>query len=72
MPAVSGAAGTAVRYAFGAIGKPYVWAADGPNGYDCSGLTSAAWRAAGKSLPHNTRDAVERCRPHRAWRTTPR
>ncbi|MEU1586165.1 NlpC/P60 family protein [Micromonospora sp. NPDC005710] len=55
VPAVSGAAGTAVRYAFGAIGKPYVWAADGPNGYDCSGLTSAAWRAAGKSLPHNTR-----------------
>ncbi|MFI6782943.1 NlpC/P60 family protein [Micromonospora sp. NPDC050276] len=55
VPAVAGAAGTAVRYAFGAIGKPYVWAADGPNGYDCSGLTSAAWRAAGRSLPHNTR-----------------
>ncbi|MFC8848386.1 MULTISPECIES: NlpC/P60 family protein [unclassified Micromonospora] len=54
-PAVSGRAGTAVRYAYGALGKPYVWAADGPNGYDCSGLTSAAWRAAGKSLPHNTR-----------------
>ncbi|MET8309570.1 NlpC/P60 family protein [Micromonospora sp. NPDC005173] len=55
VPAVAGAAGVAVRYAFGALGKPYVWAADGPNGYDCSGLTSAAWRAAGKSLPHNTR-----------------
>ena len=72
VPAVSGAAGTAVRYAFGAIGKPYVWAADGPNGYDCSGLTSAAWRAAGKSLPHNAADAVECCRPHRAGRPTPR
>ncbi|MEU4776643.1 NlpC/P60 family protein [Micromonospora sp. NPDC023633] len=54
-PAVSGRAGVAVRYAYGALGKPYVWGADGPNGYDCSGLTSAAWRAAGKSLPHNTR-----------------
>ncbi|MFY1596049.1 NlpC/P60 family protein [Micromonospora sp. WMMD737] len=54
-PAVSGKAGVAVRYAYGALGKPYVWGADGPNGYDCSGLTSAAWRAAGKSLPHNTR-----------------
>ncbi|KXK58295.1 glycoside hydrolase [Micromonospora rosaria] len=54
-PAVSGKAGVAVRYAYGAIGKPYVWAADGPNGYDCSGLTSAAWRAAGRSLPHNTK-----------------
>ncbi|WP_406072412.1 NlpC/P60 family protein [Micromonospora sp. NBC_01638] len=55
VPTVAGAAGTAVRYAFGALGKPYVWAADGPNGYDCSGLTLAAWRAAGKSLPHNAR-----------------
>ncbi|MEO3776923.1 C40 family peptidase [Micromonospora sp. B11E3] len=54
-PAVSGRAGTAVRYAYGALGKPYVWAADGPDGYDCSGLTLAAWRAAGKSLPHNAR-----------------
>ncbi|ASW56377.1 C40 family peptidase [Plantactinospora sp. KBS50] len=53
VPSVSGKAGVAVRYAYDAIGKPYVWAADGPNGYDCSGLTMAAWRAAGKSLPHN-------------------
>lgn len=53
IPAVSGQAGVAVRYAYNAIGKPYVWAADGPDGYDCSGLTLAAWRAAGKSLPHN-------------------
>ncbi|MFJ6198632.1 NlpC/P60 family protein [Micromonospora sp. NPDC092111] len=52
-PAVSGSAGTAVRYAYGAIGRPYVWGAEGPGGYDCSGLTLAAWRAAGKSLPHN-------------------
>jgi cell wall-associated NlpC family hydrolase len=53
VPAVSGNAGVAVRYAYGAIGKPYVWAADGPDSYDCSGLTLASWRAAGKSLPHN-------------------
>ena len=53
IPAVSGKAGVAVRFAYDAIGTPYVWAAEGPNGYDCSGLTLAAWRAAGKSLPHN-------------------
>ncbi|MBE1484624.1 cell wall-associated NlpC family hydrolase [Plantactinospora soyae] len=53
IPAVSGKAGVAVRYAYNAIGKPYVYSAEGPNGYDCSGLTLAAWRAAGKSLPHN-------------------
>ncbi len=53
IPAVSGAAGVAVTYAYNAIGKWYAFATDGPNTYDCSGLTEAAWRAAGKSLPHN-------------------
>ncbi|MEH1126895.1 C40 family peptidase [Micromonospora sp. CPCC 206061] len=53
IPSVSGQAGVAVRFAYNAIGTPYVWAAEGPNGYDCSGLTLAAWRAAGKTLPHN-------------------
>jgi cell wall-associated NlpC family hydrolase len=46
-PAVSGKAGIAVRFAYAALGKPYVWAAAGPDGYDCSGLVLAAWRAAG-------------------------
>lgn len=53
IPSVSGSAGVAVRYAYNALGKPYVWAAAGPSSYDCSGLTMAAWKAAGKSLPHN-------------------
>lgn len=53
IPSISGKAGVAVRFAYNAIGTPYVWAAEGPNGYDCSGLTLAAWRAAGKTLPHN-------------------
>jgi cell wall-associated NlpC family hydrolase len=49
-----GPAGTAVKFAYDQIGKPYKWAADGPGSYDCSGLTLAAWRAAGVSLPHNS------------------
>lgn len=52
-PSVSGRAGVAVNFAYGQLGKPYVWAADGPDSYDCSGLTQAAWRAAGVGLPHN-------------------
>jgi len=53
IPAIAGSAGVAVTFAYKAIGTPYVWAADGPDGYDCSGLTLAAWRAAGVGLPHN-------------------
>ena len=53
IPSISGQAGVAVRFAYNAIGTPYVWAGESSSGYDCSGLTLAAWRAAGKSLPHN-------------------
>lgn len=36
------------------IGKPYIWAAAGPRGYDCSGLTLAAWASVGVTLQHFT------------------
>ncbi|MFF4548989.1 NlpC/P60 family protein [Streptomyces sp. NPDC001435] len=48
----------AIAFARAQIGKPYVWGATGPDSYDCSGLTSAAWRAAGVSLPRTTWDQV--------------
>jgi cell wall-associated NlpC family hydrolase len=51
---VGGAAGKAAATACAQIGKPYVWAADGPGSFDCSGLTMYAWAAAGVSLPHYT------------------
>ncbi|TAM87740.1 MAG: NlpC/P60 family protein [Jatrophihabitans sp.] len=51
--ASSGAAATAVQFALAQVGKPYVFGAAGPNSYDCSGLTMAAWAAAGVSLPHS-------------------
>ncbi|MEV6524515.1 NlpC/P60 family protein [Longispora sp. NPDC051575] len=53
-PYVAGKAGVAVRYAYDQIGKPYQWATAGPNGFDCSGLVLASWRAAGTTLRHNT------------------
>lgn len=53
-PAPNGSAQTAVDAALSQIGKPYVWAAEGPDSYDCSGLTLWAWAHAGVSLPHNS------------------
>ncbi|MFE0649045.1 NlpC/P60 family protein [Streptomyces sp. NPDC059534] len=47
-------AAEAVSFARAQLGKPYVWGATGPSAYDCSGLTQAAWRAAGVSLPRTT------------------
>ncbi|MET7357441.1 NlpC/P60 family protein [Streptomyces sp. NPDC005562] len=47
-------AASAVSYAYKALGSPYVWGATGPNAFDCSGLTQAAYRAAGVSLPRTT------------------
>ena len=35
------------------LGKPYVYGNDGPNSFDCSGLTKFVWAAAGVDLPHN-------------------
>ncbi|MGW6540188.1 NlpC/P60 family protein [Streptomyces sp. NPDC055011] len=50
----TGRASAALSFARAQIGKPYIWGATGPAGYDCSGLTQAAWRAAGVSLPRTT------------------
>ena len=55
-PAVSitGGGGVAAKTACNQIGKPYVWAADGPGSFDCSGLTQYAWASAGVHLDHYT------------------
>ncbi|TVZ93362.1 MULTISPECIES: C40 family peptidase [unclassified Streptomyces] len=49
----------AIAFARAQIGKPYVWGATGPGSYDCSGLTQAAWKAAGVSLPRTTYAQVD-------------
>jgi peptidoglycan DL-endopeptidase CwlO len=50
----SGRAAAAVQFAMAQVGKAYVFGAAGPSAYDCSGLTMAAWGAAGVSLPHSS------------------
>jgi cell wall-associated NlpC family hydrolase len=45
----------AVEYALKQLGKDYVWGAEGPNEFDCSGLVQAAYASAGKTLPRTAR-----------------
>lgn len=51
----SPAARTAVAVAMAQIGSPYVWGAEGPSAFDCSGLTSFAYTAAGVTIPRVSR-----------------
>lgn len=51
-----------VAFARAQIGDPYVWGASGPNAWDCSGLTAAAYRRAGISLPHSSHAQARRGR----------
>ncbi|MFG2267187.1 NlpC/P60 family protein [Streptomyces sp. NPDC048720] len=44
-------AARAIAFARAQLGKPCVWGATGPESYDCSSLTRAAWQAAGVTLP---------------------
>ncbi|MFJ1810168.1 MULTISPECIES: NlpC/P60 family protein [unclassified Streptomyces] len=61
----------AVQFATAQIGKPYVWGAEGPDSFDCSGLTSEAWKSAGQGIPRTSQEqwkqlphiAIEDMRP---------
>ena len=54
VPGASGGGRLAAEAALSQLGKPYLWAAEGPDSYDCSGLTMWAWAHAGVLLPHNS------------------
>lgn len=59
VPVPAGAAGTALNFALGEQGKPYVFGSNGPNSWDCSSLMQAAYRAAGVSIPRTTYDQAK-------------
>jgi cell wall-associated NlpC family hydrolase len=55
IPASATAAEAAViAFAIGQLDKSYVFGAAGPNAFDCSGLTMAAWAQVGVALPHSS------------------
>lgn len=43
-----------LKFALSKLGDPYVWGATGPNSFDCSGLTSQAYAAAGMHIPRTS------------------
>ncbi|GHG64353.1 C40 family peptidase [Streptomyces griseocarneus] len=54
--AATGDGKRAVDFASAQIGKNYVWGAEGPDTYDCSGLTLKAWAAAGRAIPRTSQE----------------
>ncbi|MGX1269472.1 NlpC/P60 family protein [Streptomyces phaeoluteigriseus] len=52
--AASGRAAAALAAARSAIGRPYVWGANGPTGFDCSGLMQWSYAQAGIGLPRTS------------------
>ncbi|TVR17449.1 MAG: hypothetical protein EA387_16490 [Nitriliruptor sp.] len=54
-PSTRSSVGGAVQVALGQVGKPYAWGGSGPNSFDCSGLVTYAYRAAGVThLPRSS------------------
>ncbi|QEV20227.1 C40 family peptidase [Streptomyces alboniger] len=46
----------ALDFAVRQIGRPYEWGAEGPDAYDCSGLTYRAWARAGREIPRTSQE----------------
>lgn len=61
----------AVTYALSKVGGPYVWGGNGPVGYDCSGLVTAAWAAAGITIPRSTQTEIDTGSPATAQTISP-
>ena len=49
----------AIKAAASKLGRPYVWGAVGPDTFDCSGLTSWAWKQAGVTIPRTSQQQAK-------------
>ncbi|MFJ5230636.1 C40 family peptidase [Kitasatospora sp. NPDC088391] len=59
----AGGSTAALAFARSVVGLPYIWGGEGPQGYDCSGLTMMAWRRGGKQLTHFAADQYAESTP---------
>lgn len=50
----SGTLSAVVSFALAQVGDPYLWAGNGPDQWDCSGLMVAAYRQIGITIPRTT------------------
>jgi len=66
-PSTNDKGAAAVAAAKTQLGKPYVWGADGPDSYDCSGLTMWAYKQVGITIPHYTVDQYNAAKSHPSY-----
>ncbi len=56
---INGPGDLALDYAMRQRNKPYTWGGNGPDSFDCSGLTLQAWKLGGVNLPRVANDQYE-------------